>query len=263
LFHCFDVVIDGINVFGQWRYNTDGIDVMNSQRITVKNSFVHSFDDTLVVKGIDRYRHESVRDHLFEHCVLWCDWGRALEIGLETAAPEYENVVFRDCDVLRGGNMVCDIQNGDWAEVHDITFENIRVELERFYTKSLHQKSEDQVYDLQGEIEIPKIVCIDNPNFREQYAHLKFQEGVNTIPEGDKRYASVHNVIFRDIAVYCDEEVLRVYGKESVTLRVRNRIPTTEYRDILIENVSLNGKRLSAEEMNVQIQGYTPEAVIK
>lgn len=47
LFHCSGVEIDGINVFGQWRYNTDGIDIVNSNGIVIRNSFVHSFDDTI------------------------------------------------------------------------------------------------------------------------------------------------------------------------------------------------------------------------
>ena len=136
LFHCFDVDIDGINVFGQWRYNTDGIDVVNGKRVTVKNSFVHSFDDTITVKGIDQYCFENNTDMLFENCVLWCDWGKTLEIGLETNCVEYKNITFRNIDVLRGGNTTCDIQNGDCADVHDIVFEDIRIELESFYTQS-------------------------------------------------------------------------------------------------------------------------------
>ena len=117
LFHCSDVEIDGIKVFGQWRYNTDGIDIMNSQRIAIRNSFVHSFDDTIVVKGIDRYASYSNTDMLFENCVLWCDWGNTCEIGLETNCPEYKNIIFRNCDILRAGTVACDIQNGRLSSI--------------------------------------------------------------------------------------------------------------------------------------------------
>jgi len=261
LFHCFDVEIDAINVFGQWRYNTDGIDVVNSQNITVKNSFVHSFDDTITIKGIDRYAFESNRDMLFEHCVLWCDWGKTCEIGLETAAPEYKNIIFRDCDILRAGNTACDIQNGDYAEVHDITFENIRVELERFYTPYCLQRTREQVYNRMDEIEIARILCIGNRRFRETYSFLNIADAQSAIPLGDKRYAGVYNIKVKDIKVYCDEEIDRKYGSQCVILEVRNVIPTTEYRDISVENVTLNGKRLLKEEMCVIVEEHTANAL--
>lgn len=52
LFGCTDVEIDNLKVVGQWRYNSDGIDVVNCSRVRVKDCFVRSFDDALVVKGL-------------------------------------------------------------------------------------------------------------------------------------------------------------------------------------------------------------------
>ena len=256
LFHCFDVEIDAIKVFGQWRYNTDGIDIVNSQRVTLKNSFIHSFDDTITVKGIDRYLYESNRDMLFEHCVLWCDWGKTCEIGLETAAPEFENIIFRDCDILRAGNTACDIQNGDTAEVHDITFENIRIELESFYTPYVVQRTEDQVYHRKDEIEIAKVLSIKNKRYREKHAFLGFTHEANSeISIGDSRYASVRDITVKDIQVYCDEKIAERYGTKCVILEMLNFIPTTEYRNITVENICLNGKKLSSQDMVVNIGG--------
>ncbi len=261
LFHCFDVELDAIRVFGQWRYNTDGIDIVNSQRVTVKNSFIHSFDDTITVKGIDRYSYESNRDMLFEHCVLWCDWGKTCEIGLETAAPEYDHIIFRDCDILRAGNTACDIQNGDTAEVHDVTFENIRVELERCYTPYVVQRSDSQVYERKDEIEIAKVLCIKNKRYREKHAFLGFfHEAESDVAIGDSRYAGVHDIHVKDITVYCDETILQTYGTQCVILEVYNFIPTTEYRNITVENVRLNGKLLSAREMCVKLEGNVSDA---
>jgi len=262
LFHCFDVLIDGINVFGQWRYNTDGIDIVNSARVTVRNSFVHSFDDTVVIKGIDKYAWESNRDILIEHCVLWCDWGRTCEIGLETAAPEYANILFRDCDLLRAGSVACDIQNGDSAEVHDITFEDIRIELESFYTKSQMQRTEDQCYDLSAaSVEIAKILCIQNKRFREIYAFLNLGEEKSTLQPGDPRYASVSNVTVKDIAVYCDPALIEKFGKSCTALSILNIIPTTTYQNIRVENLTLNGKRLCEEDLKITLEGVAPDVL--
>ena len=70
---------------------------------------------------------------------------------------------------------------------------------------------------------------------------------------GDKRYAGVYDIKVKDIKVYCDEGIDRKYGSQCVILDVRNSIPTTEYRDISVENVTLNGTRLCKEEMRVVV----------
>lgn len=257
LFHCFDVRIDGINVFGQWRYNTDGIDIVNSQRVTVKNSFIHSFDDTITVKGINRYEFESNRDMLFEDCVLWCDWGKTCEIGLETSAREYDNITFRSCDVLRGGNTVCDIQNGDWAEVHHITFEDIRIELESFYTPYQVQRSETEVYSRQNEIEIPYFLSVKNKRFHKNNALLYHYNPKIPIEVGQPYYAGVRDILVKDIVIYCDDTIRCTYGTKCAAIFVLNVIPTTRYERIRVENVTLDGKRLSLEEMNLTAEGET------
>ncbi len=261
LFHCFNVLLDGVNVFGQWRYNTDGIDIVNCANITVRGCFVHSFDDTVTIKGIDRYACESNRDMLIEHCVLWCDWGRTCEIGLETAAPEYANITFRDCDILRAGSVACDIQNGDSAEVHDITFENIRIELEPFYTKHQMQKSEEQRYDRSAPTEIAKALCISNKRFREMYSFLDISEEQAAHKPGDPCYASVSSVTVKDIAIYCPSELVEKFGADCATLHVQNTIPTTTYRNISVENITLNERRLNASDMKIMLDGVEPDAL--
>ena len=52
LLNCDDVAIRNTRLVGLWRYNADGIDVCNSERVLVENSFLRTFDDGLVVKGI-------------------------------------------------------------------------------------------------------------------------------------------------------------------------------------------------------------------
>ena len=58
-FGCTDVAIVNVKLIGLWRYNADGIDICNSQNVTVRHCFVRSFDDTLAVKGM-RYWRTSI-----------------------------------------------------------------------------------------------------------------------------------------------------------------------------------------------------------
>jgi hypothetical protein len=130
---CRDVHISNLKLIGLWRYNADGIDVVNSQDVLVEDCFVRSFDDSLVVKGLDHYDHyerfgPEVRNVVWRNCVVWNDWGRGLEIGAETQAPVMENILFQNCDVVHFVHRALDIQHGDRALVRDVRFEDIRVE---------------------------------------------------------------------------------------------------------------------------------------
>jgi hypothetical protein len=258
------VQIDGINVFGQWRYNTDGFDIVNSQRIVMKNSFIHSFDDTITIKGIDRYAYESNTDMLFEHCVLSCDWGKTLEIGLETAAREYKNIVFRDIDVLRGGDCTCDIHNGDYAEVHNITFENIRIEMESFYTTPILQEYDEQEYNGYDGTEISYVFKVMNDSFRDMdfYAGLNILDAAGAIEKGDKRYSGVHDILVKDIFVYADEKLISENKKRCTSIYIENFIPSTEYKNLKVENVYLNGQRVQKKDMDIYLKGCDDSALI-
>src|SRR6266545_3163993 len=130
---CKDVRIANVKLIGLWRYNADGIDVVNSQDVLVEDCFVRSFDDSLVVKGLDhdaslQTADTSVRNVRWRNCVVWNDWGRGLEIGAETQAPVMETIIFKNCDVIHFVHRAMDIQHGDRALVRDVRFEHIRVE---------------------------------------------------------------------------------------------------------------------------------------
>ena len=135
-FACSNVSISNVKLIGLWRYNSDGIDIHNSQDVSVRGCFVRSFDDSLVVKGIKGRRdferqglgapletNLPVRRALFEGCVVWNDWGRALEVGAETVAPEITDVTFRDCDIIRTSCVAMDIQHSDRAAIKNVLFE--------------------------------------------------------------------------------------------------------------------------------------------
>lgn len=261
IFHCNDVVIDGINVFGQWRYNTDGIDVVNSYDITIRGCFVHSFDDTIVIKGIDRYAFENNRDMLIENCVVWCDWGRTLEIGLETECREYSNIIFRNCHILRGGAVACDIQNGDRAEVHHITFENISLELESFYTPMELQKSDAHTYSKQDQLEISSLLRIGNPRFREAYSFLDDLGAGDQSEKGQPHYASTHDILVKNVQIYCDEAIVAQKQTKAVTVSIENRIPTAYYGNIVVEDVYFNGKKLSPQDMELFFKDVDPSVL--
>ena len=149
-FGCSNLEIANVKLVGLWRYNADGIDICNSRDVVVRNAFVRAFDDAIVLKGLrggrSGFGQRPVQNVRVHDMVLWCDWGRALEIGAETSAPEIADVVFRDCDVIRTTHIAMDIQCGDRALVRDIRYENIRVEIDDVCPTPRMQSRRDERY---------------------------------------------------------------------------------------------------------------------
>lgn len=258
IFHCKNVVLDNIKVFGQWRYNTDGIDIVNSRDITVKNSFVHSFDDTVTIKGIDRYIDTNNENILTENCVLWCDWGKTCEIGLETACREYRNIIFRNCDIIRAGNTAIDIQNGDCAEVYDIVFENINVEYNSCDNYPVLQENDESEYTAYGVPFVPNLVSLKNNRFRCEY----YCDDIWGVPpehapldlNGIKE-ACIHDIYIKNINVYYDERIEKVDGKYNVPIEVCSLLDNVEFYNITVENVIVNGTRIDKDNSILTISG--------
>ncbi len=258
LFHCFHVTVDNIKIFGQWRYNTDGIDIVNSQHITVKNSFVHSFDDTIAIKGIDSYAHTDNEDILIENCVLWCDWGKACELGLETACRRYQRITFRNCDILRAGSVAMDIQNGDCAEISDILFEDIRVEYNAFDTKEVLQKTDDMVYDAKDSQAIPYLLYIANHRFRTPGTVAAWSIPAEMTVKFDLdgiRFATNHDVVCRHIRVFYDESIPKKDSKYQVPIRVATSFDNIFHENIFLSDITVNGEPLTEENAILDLRG--------
>lgn len=162
---CKNLTIKNVKIIGCWRYNSDGIDMHNCENVHISDCFIRTFDDSVCVKGFDCYydggteeierqvaeamrknHSESFRNVLVERCTIWNDWGKALEIGAETRAEEICNVTFRDCDIIHITGAPMDCCNVDYADVHDILYENICVEYDRVIPAPVIQKNDEEQY---------------------------------------------------------------------------------------------------------------------
>ncbi len=128
LINCDEATFENVKLIGFWRYNSDGINLVSSKNITIRNSFIRSFDDNIVVRG-SRSAYippfniiENIR---VDNCVLWNDWGRVLEIGADSFADTIKNISYSNIYIPHFSSVAMDIQNCDRGYITDINYENI------------------------------------------------------------------------------------------------------------------------------------------
>lgn len=127
--HCENIIFDNIKIIGQWRYNSDGIDICASKNVTVKNSFIRSFDDCFVARApYLKDETEDVENITVKNCVMWCDWGKSLEIWHGSTPCAIRNIKFEDIYLIRLSVVAMNITTwygSEMALVENIAYKNI------------------------------------------------------------------------------------------------------------------------------------------
>jgi hypothetical protein len=238
LFGCRHATIQNVKLIGLWRYNADGIDICNSENITVRDCFVRSYDDSLVVKGLkwngnDSYHERPARNIRFSGCVLWNDWGRAAEIGAETSAPEISGIVFEDCDVIHNTHIALDIQHGDRATVRDIRFQDIRVEVDQNNPRPRMQVKPGEIYTPGAPDYYPELlVIVIQKNFYSQ----------------DDQRGTIRDVLLKNITVT---------GSRMLQSWMRGLDVEHDVSGVSIENLRFNGERLeTAQDAHLRLENH-------
>lgn len=258
--NCSDIIIDGptiidtctwalvfvvgknidvrnVKLYGFWRYNADGCDFCNVCNASIKDSFIRSFDDCIVVKGLNNdYPVDGV---VAENCVLWCDWGRALEIGAENRAPYIKNITFKNIDIIHGMDVMLDIQQGDMAEIGNVLYEDIRVEYSGVVQSPKLQHGENDVYYNKNSKHIPFLIilCIDKNPY-----------------SGDDTTGSMRDVTFRNIYVTTANGCLPL---SDIGCNVEGSV----IENIIFDNIVFDGKRAETIK-DAGIRPYTCNNVI-
>jgi hypothetical protein len=118
------VTIRNVKILG-YRANSDGIDVCDSDNVTVEDCFIRTLDDLIVVKTFDEETHHVAA----KNCVLWNEVAHALSIGAELR-KNVDDVVFSDCDIIHdfGREWTLRIFHCGGSRISHVRFENLRIE---------------------------------------------------------------------------------------------------------------------------------------
>ena len=208
-----------------WKYNNDGIDLINCSDAVIKNSFIRSFDDSICIKGFTAFGDKNCERITVDNCVLWCGWGKTLEIGLATAAKNIKDITFSNCDLIRNQGICISIANGQFADISDVLYKNVNIEYE-YVRKQIYQSSDDMVYE-DGKLMLPRLLLITD-------ARRTWQGNISA----DDERRSIRNVSFENINVICEKNITPL-----LTIHQANEYG--EFDNIKIKTMHIHNKTLT------------------
>ncbi len=216
-----DGIIDGLKIISS-RPNGDGISMQSAQNYEVKNCFVRSWDDSLVVKNYD-----TNSENLYFHDIqIWTDLAQSMEIGFETNKGKkndsyIKDIIFENITVLNNYHKpVISVHNADDAALSDILFKDITVEHEEIGSGDSNLKF------------LIDIAVVENSQWS------------STSTRGTISNVTLENVNF-------------IEGTENVS-RIRGFDTTHMTTDIHFKNLTMFGKQiLSAEDAGIKVDENT------
>lgn len=122
---CTNVRINNIKIITA-RQNGDGISVQGCHDVEVRGGFVRTWDDSLVVKNVNRKSTDKV---LFDGVTVWTDLAQSMEVGYETYGPTMNDITFQNITVLHNFHKaLISMHNCDDAVITNVTYKNITLE---------------------------------------------------------------------------------------------------------------------------------------
>jgi hypothetical protein len=233
-FHSNKINITNVRIVSE-NGGDDGMDIFRCTNVVVDGAFAHTKDDCIAIKsGGDYPADHPTNNILVKNCIFWNSiWGNAIEVGFELYSNEVKNIRFENIDIIHvEDGAAMSIHNAGQAHVHDVVFENIRVEDTR-----------QKLFDVAIFFSQWGPDGIRDPAFTtKNYLHGAW-DGVQKIPEGKEEYhrqfrGTISNILFKDIQVVgglLPFSIFHGFNKEK------------NVSGIKIENLTYMGKRLTDE----------------
>lgn len=132
VYNMSDVRIENINLVN-WILNGDGIDVVCSREVLLKDCFIRCYDDCITLKVRHNAKPMSDLENIqIEGCLIWADFARGVVIGPEAGNETVSSGAIRNCTVssciflehntiaqkddVRGAFAIHQIKSPEWKE---------------------------------------------------------------------------------------------------------------------------------------------------
>jgi hypothetical protein len=146
--------------------------------------------------------------------------------------------------------MALAVDNGNAANIHDIVFENINIELRDDSLPEVIQRSDNEHYPNENFVTEQIVICVDNHRFS---IRVKNPDSVQRRNFTDA-FGKVNNITFKSINVFSNKVVPKV--------KIVSNENAAEFENIVIESLSLGGKTENiSKSFDFQIENA--EVVIK
>lgn len=108
------------------RQNSDGISVQSCSDVYVNKGFIRTWDDSLVVKNVDRGTTSNIN---FDGVYVWTDLAQSMEVGYETYGATMDNINFNNITVIHNYHKAAiSLHNCDDANITNVHYKNITIE---------------------------------------------------------------------------------------------------------------------------------------
>lgn len=117
IYNYYDVLVDGVNTIC-YILNGDGIDLVCSNKVEIRNCFLRNYDDCITLK----VRHNAtpvsdLYDVMVYDNIIWSDFARGVVVGIEAGNKDYNtgyihDITVEDCIFLHhaGGQALDDMR---------------------------------------------------------------------------------------------------------------------------------------------------------
>ncbi len=249
---CKNILIDGITIdsrenkdIEKTRYadspgrNTDGIDLVDSEKVRISNCFIYCGDDGIVLKSHDP--NKACRDITITNCVISTN-ASGIKTGTETAGA-FEDITIQNCVVYDTRNEAIAILTADGARVERIIVSNLTLRNIKGAAIALRLGLRNRLYQENARLNEPilKDIIIENI----QGTRISADYGCNIT--GMKNY-QVENVILKNINLEFEgggtvDDSYRKIDEEEKSYpsgRVFGRIPAYGFFIRHVKNITLD-----------------------
>lgn len=228
--NCDGITVDRYRVVSPVYYSTDGLNITTSKNVTYRNCYFRTGDDCVSIKGgnLEKPSDNPVDNVLLENCTFWSDGNNAVAIGSETYTPYMRNITVRNCEIL----YVHDDTDNRGAlaiiclhgtDISNILFENINIGPCGHLLSIFYTA---KIFDIPGDLSLP---------------------------------GEIHGVTYRNISQKGGSNVKQIrftgfagFGNDAKMLS-----------DVTVENVTVEGKKVTADYGHFITNEYTRNIVYK